>query len=221
MSLTPAMIDAMVAAGATVEVLAAAIKADLADRAEQTATKRNKDAERQRRHRERNAMSRDVTVTECDSVTDPSLSLPPNENNSNPPTHTHPDNTTRARGSDFPRPDWAGVELWADFLANRKAKRLKNTATAYRGFLSDIDRLQTPEWPPPRLLEHATAKGWGAIYQPDELKGSSHGRQAKPASNDEGPRNPYVRAVIASQAARAGNERGDEDRWPEHGAAAF
>src|SRR5690606_32421323 len=61
--------------------------------------RRAKDRERQSRHRNAdNVTSRDITG---DTVTerDPSLSRPPNENNSNPPTHTHPNNKTPARGS--------------------------------------------------------------------------------------------------------------------------
>lgn len=101
------------------------------------------------------------------------LSLSPNENNSNPHTHTPGEIIPRARKGDFPKPDWADGEVWADFLKNRKAKRLQNTATAHKGFLEDIARIATDEWPPGRLLRHAATKGWGAIYEPDEMK---HGR---------------------------------------------
>jgi uncharacterized protein YdaU (DUF1376 family) len=74
---------------------------------------------------------------------------------------------TRARET-FPRPDFAEPQVWTDFLANRKRKRLQNTATAYAGFLRDIERLTDDDWPPGRLLEHAVAKGWGGIYDPRE-----------------------------------------------------
>jgi len=43
----------------------------------------------------------------------------------------------------------------------------------------------------------------------------------RPASNDQAPRNPYVRAVIAGQAARAADERRQPGGWTEHGEAAF
>ena len=48
MSLSAAVIDALVAAGCTVEQLAAAVKADLAQGDAKAADKRAKDAERQR-----------------------------------------------------------------------------------------------------------------------------------------------------------------------------
>jgi len=68
----------------------------------------------------------------------------------------------------FPRPDFADPQVWSDFLINRKAKRMKNTATAYRDFIRSISTEQDENWPPGRLLEHATAKGWGSIHNPDK-----------------------------------------------------
>lgn len=172
MSLTREMIDAMVAAGVTVEVLAAAIKADLAARENQVSAKREKDAERQRRHRERNAVSRHVTVTGCDSVTDPSLSpapfLSPQTPQTNPHPHTHPDKQSRARkGADFPMLDCTDAETWADFLRNRKTKRLPNTASAHRKLETDLAAMSARTgWPPGKLFAACVERGWGAIYDP-------------------------------------------------------
>lgn len=205
MSLSPAIIDAMLAAGCTAEQLAAVVKADMADRESQTAAKRQKDAERQRKHRERNAVSRDVTVTDRDSVTEPALSRPPNENNSNPPTHTHPDNNTRARrGTDFPMLDCTDPATWADFLKNRKAKRLPNTASAHRKLETDLaDISARTGWPPGQVFAACVAKGWGAIYDPrDKTDGKQHSQSTRPAIMDIG------RSVAADlereAAARAG-----------------
>lgn len=71
--MSPETIDAMLAAGVTAEVLAAAWKAEIAKQEQTTQERRNKDAERQRRHRE----SRDVTVTNAMSQDTPSPQLPP------------------------------------------------------------------------------------------------------------------------------------------------
>lgn len=62
--ISAAEIDALVAAGATPEMLAAVVKAGLLEEEAKKTAKRAKDAERQRRHRE----SRNVTVTDCDSA---------------------------------------------------------------------------------------------------------------------------------------------------------
>lgn len=145
-------------------------------------------AERQRRFRESrrandNALRNAVTR---DSVTQPSLSLPPNDNNSNPPTHTHPDMTTRAREADpFPKPDWADPQHWRDLKANRKAKRLPNTATAHAKLLRDIDKLADDEWPPGRLLEAIVARGWAAAYDPRENR--NHGNLNLRTSGQQSP----------------------------------
>lgn len=72
MSLTAAMIDAMVASGCTPEQIAAVVKADMAERELRLASKRAGDAQRQRRHR----MSRNVTVTERDENSIPPLTPP-------------------------------------------------------------------------------------------------------------------------------------------------
>ena len=68
----------------------------------------------------------------------------------------------------FPRPDFADAQVWSDFMANRKRKRLPSTATAYRGFIRSIATEQDENWPPGRLLEHAAASGWGSIHNPDK-----------------------------------------------------
>jgi len=82
---------------------------------------------------------------------------------------------SRAReAGPFPRPDWADPQHWSDLLANRKRKSLPNTATAHKKLIADIHRLTDADWPPGRLLEHAAAKGWAAIYNP---KDDNDGRQ--------------------------------------------
>ncbi len=203
MSLSPAVLDAMLAAGCTAEQIVAVVKADLEAHESQMAEKRQKDAERQRKHRERNAESRDVTVTECDSVTDP-LSRPPNENNSNPPTHTPGDIPRARKGADFPMVDCTDPDTWADFLRNRKAKKLPNTASAHRKLVADLaDISARTGWPPGRVFAACVAKGWGAIYDPrDKTDGKQHSQSTRPAIMDIG------RSVAADlereAAARAG-----------------
>jgi len=76
----PEVLDALLAAGATAEMIVAAVKADLRQEDVKLQEKREKDAARQRKSR----MSRNVTVTprdKCDV-------LPPNEYISNPPSQT-------------------------------------------------------------------------------------------------------------------------------------
>ena len=79
MAIDPSILRAMQAAGATTDIIIAAVEADAAIDAQRLAEKRAKDAERQRKHRARNAPSRDVTVTNGDERD------PPNDIYSNPP----------------------------------------------------------------------------------------------------------------------------------------
>ena len=78
----------------------------------------------------------------------------------------------------FVRPEWADEVVWADFLKNRKAKRLTNTETAYRAFLRDIEKFVDDDWPPGRLLEAIVSRGWGAAYDPrPKFQGSGYGNR--------------------------------------------
>jgi hypothetical protein len=86
-----------------------------------------------------------------------------------------------------PQTLWAcpvGVEAdhWRDLLKNRKTKRLTNSETAYRDLLNDLDRISDDEWPPGRLVKHAAAKGWGAIYDPRKSKNGPNSTIGKSAA---------------------------------------
>ncbi len=108
----------------------------------------------------------------CERISERNAPPPPPRKKVQDATHPSP----RA-GNQFPRPEWADKQVWADFMANRKAKRFPSSATAYAKFLSDLARWQDSEWPPPRLLEHAAGKGWGGIYNPREEDLRGHPRQ--------------------------------------------
>ena len=173
MSLTPAMLDAMVSAGCTSEQIAAVVKASLCEQDARRENKRANNAERQRRYRERhsNADNALEDVTVCDSVTSPPLSLPPNENNSNPPTHTPPDITTRARGADsFPCPPRVDQIDWSALKANRKAKRAALTEGAHRQIVKKLDAWEREGWPPGPIVAFAAERGWTSVFETDEMK---------------------------------------------------
>lgn len=111
---------------------------------------------------------RDAGVTLVAPLSPPPLT-PPNPQISppyNPPTTPELSRVPveRAKADPFPRPEWVDGQVWRDFLANRKRKKLANTATAHKRLMDDIHRHADDDWPPGRLLEAATARGWGAIY---------------------------------------------------------
>lgn len=197
MSLSPAIIDAMVAAGATAEVLAAAMKADLLEREGAMSAKRERDAERQRRHRERNAVSRDVTVTECDSVTEPSLSrpLPSPQTPQLTPTHTHPEYITpRVRAEKLARPEDVSEQVWSDWLVHRKSKKSAVSQTVLSTFRREADRVG---WSLEQAMVESISRDWrgfkadwiGNGKQRCEIRRGStagNGRSALAQAIDEG-----------------------------------
>lgn len=144
----------------------------------------------------------------------PELSSPPNSGSPHPRTPVHPNRKGTVIGKkaspshqaralakpDFPMPDYVDPQAWADFLTNRKRKRMANTPTAHKRMMDDLNRLTAKTGlTAGQLIEYAAARGWGGIYEPDTFNG---GRNDAPA--DE-PRNAALRAGLRAEAAfRAG-----------------
>jgi hypothetical protein len=65
--------------------------------------------------------------------------------------------------------DCTDPKTWGDYLKNRKAKRLPNTASAHRKLETDLAAMAARTgWPPGKVFAACVAKGWGAIYDPRE-----------------------------------------------------
>lgn len=142
------IVDALAASGASVETIAAAVRAAAKLDDERQADKRAKNAERQRRHRSRNVQSRDVTpVTRDERDTPPLLpSSPTPPNPSTPPpspptgarTPAAEDGTGDAPGKVKPRKSKHGridypdqfEMLWDEFPKNPNGSK----ADAYRSW---------------------------------------------------------------------------------------
>jgi hypothetical protein len=143
-------------------------------------------AERKRRQRAKAASRRDVTRD------------PPNDIDILTPREV-----SEAKASS-PQP-WAlpvgvSLQVWTDFLTNRKRKRLPNTPTAWKSFNDDLSRVAIETGiPPPKLIELCTAKGWGAIYDPR-------------SSKNERPANSNHLGLGKTSAAIAGLGNWDDDR---------
>ncbi|GGN49491.1 hypothetical protein GCM10011349_20160 [Novosphingobium indicum] len=231
------LMQAMSDAGAPMEAILIAVRA--IEEAEQRAgmaleeLEAKRTAARDKKRRQR-SMSRDksddvpgpsrdtdgtVPGPSGDCPDQPSLSRPPNENNSNPPTHTHPEcESPRTRKADpFPRPEWADPAVWSDLLKNRKSKRLTNTATAHTKFIRDLMAMVDDEWPPGRLLEAIVARGWGGAYDPRETRNDRQSQQ-QPVSRSAGPRgerpNPCLDMFLAAEQEIRATADSDADWQP-------
>lgn len=112
MTISPAILDAMLAAGCTAEQIVAAVKADAQEQDARAARKREVDAARKRRQRERDssghAESRGHGVTDADGVDTVSPKketspTPPKEKTT--PSTTEPNGSSKTRASRLPA-DW-------------------------------------------------------------------------------------------------------------------
>jgi hypothetical protein len=128
---------------------------------------RSKERVAAHRERKRQERDRDNDSGEAGNA-DVTLQEPPGNA---PETETETD-SSEPKGSS-PRawalPAGVSLQVWTDFLTNRKRKRLPNTPTAWKSFTDDLARVSAQTGiPPPKLIEMCTAKGWGAIYDPRE-----------------------------------------------------
>lgn len=181
-------------------------------------SERRKDAtnaERQARHRAKRKAEKVTRYS--NGVT------PPIEELHTPCSGISPDgenqnDTARGKPNPFPRPEWCPPPLWDDWLEVRKAKRSRNTATAYAAFLADIEKLTNDEWPPGRLLRYAVAQSWAGIYEPKE--GYPSGRHPPRTSIQQTSRgsnpDPLIDMLAAARAARAAEDSAD-DPGDDHG----
>lgn len=191
-------IRAMIELGLTDEqklLLLAAIEKD-------ATPSRSKNAERQRRFRERWKES-DVTPLRNERDVTDNVTASPIEETSFPlpsePNGSSEGIDARAKKPNpFPKPDWAPQQAWTDFLANRRRKGRTNTPSAHKRFLDDIARLSDDEWPPGRLLEHAAAEGWAGIYDPRERRNGRSGTH--PVGRHQSPDGLSTTARAAVQA---------------------
>lgn len=110
------IVDALVEAGATPQMIAAAVRAHAQVEENVKAEKRAKDAERQRHHR----MSREVTVTPCDTRDIPAPLCPPSSSPTPPTTTplyppTHPVVGSASADANDGWPKDCRDQFWADW----------------------------------------------------------------------------------------------------------
>lgn len=164
----PEVLDALLAAGATAEMIVAAVKADAAIEASRLTERRTKDADRQRRHRR----SRRVTVTPCDA--------PLNDNSSNPPSEPEGSKeikVSRKKVLSIQVPEWMPPEAWLAMVAMRKGMRGGSfTDAAAKLLISRIDELRGQGHCPEKLLNKAVLNGWKTVYPAEDTKATKAGK---------------------------------------------
>lgn len=176
MSIIAVAVKHLIAAGVSGDDLVRAIAEMEAEMAPPDT--RSAGARRQQRYRDRIAERNEASqsVTRDASVTPP---LPLDKKTQTQKINPHPEGVciAPARKADpFPMPAGVDPQHWADFLQNRKRKRLPNTATAHEKLIRDLARWSDDEWPPGRILEHAAARGWAGIYDPRQDQDHRNGK---------------------------------------------
>lgn len=198
------ILDAMLAAGATAEVIVAAVKADAAKDESRREARRANNAERQRRYRERHALdNEDNALPDVTERFDPSLDKSPQTPKINPTpgicVGDRPVHALARKAEKFPCPEGCEPDDWRDLLANRRSKRLPMTPAAYRKLQRDLAEQSDEEWPPGRVLAFAAERGWAAIFDPRQSNGTPRNGQ-RPSSGKPEPQNTMLRAAIRAEA---------------------
>lgn len=144
MSLPNSVIDAMVAAGCSVEQLAAAVKAASGDMDARTARKREVDAARKRRQRANNSeshdMSRGQSVTPSDIADDP---LSPKESSPTPPKEItpYPQNPSTPKGVSSPLVETDSIfDAWDEMAGRTGLAKVRVRSPARRAGVSRLIR---------------------------------------------------------------------------------
>lgn len=155
MSVIATAVRHLMAAGVTGDALLSAI-AEMEAQIRNEPKARSAGAIRQERYRRNKASqpSQSVTSDACDAP----LSLPPNENISNPPTHTPGNNIPARKGTGtVAKPDGVTDQVWRDFLAHRKAKRATVTPTVIAGIGREAAKAG---WSMDAALAECVTRGW-------------------------------------------------------------
>lgn len=212
-----ALIREMIEAGATPQVILIAVEAmEARDNAEADRKERAAARKRAQRDRERDSHATVTGRSQDMDGTDPLSPAPllsPHTPQTTPHPHTPVSITPRAReAKPFDAcPDGIEPSHWRDFLANRRAKRLPNTETAYRGVMRKLAELTNDEWPPGRLMQAIVEKGWASIHDPRNEQEFQNGHVRQPGFK---PQYKPSAALALYQSSIEGDEPDSGHDWP-------
>lgn len=228
----PEVLEALLAAGATAEMIVAAVKADAAAdavaREAHDAERRSKATERQRRKRDRDivtpchASSREHDVTERDTP----LPLPSSPQTPQQPTPT-PEKTTRPRKAPLAKPEIDVTEqVWQ--AASKPSRDRSGRPALGKAVLAAIRAGATTEALVASVRDHCRAQGEFAKGV-DRIVSGEHWRDHAAANDAKAADGPVDPAVQARRARRFRDTGVWEPGWgpkpvqpdqPRHGEAA-
>lgn len=144
MTIDAAVLRAMAAAGATVEIIIAAVEADALKDVERREAKREGNAERQRRFK---AKRRGNKGNALPTVTPPIEEIIP-------PVPSNEETTPQAAAK---RPEGVSEQVFSDFVKLRKAQRAPVTPTALAGIASEAEKAG---WTLEAAMSEQVSRGW-------------------------------------------------------------
>lgn len=160
MTISPAVLDAMLAAGCSAEQIVAAVKADLAETEVKREAKRANNAERQQRFRDRRKGKKEARNTNNASNALRGVT-PPIERIHTPQSDFSPDGekqtAARKKRAEPSRPADVSPQVWSDFLAMRRRMRADVSETVISGFRREADRVG---WPLEQAISECVVRNW-------------------------------------------------------------
>lgn len=136
----------------------------------------------------------------CSSRTGPVQELHPNRKE---PSENR--KGTKSKGADAPVvevPDWIPGEVWADFVAHRKAIRKPLTPKAAELAIRTLAQLRATGQSPTAVIEQSIAAGWTGLF---------------PLKTNPGVAHETSRRLSAAERVRANCRRSEERELAEHG----
>lgn len=179
MSLTAAVIDAMVAAGCTAEQLGAAMKASLAEQEAKRESRREGNAARQRKFK---AKRRGNAGNALPSVTPPIEEIIPPVSSDE---ETRP--VRKSKAGTVAKPAGVADPVWRDFTRQRKTPV---SETALDGIEQEARKAG---WSLNAALAEAVARGWQSF--------KAEWVESSPSKPPGGPANDFLDSILGKQAA--------------------
>ena len=176
-----AVLRAMAAAGATVEIIIAAVEADALKDVERREAKRAGNAERQRKFK---ARRRGNGSNALPAVTPPIEEIIP-------PVSSNDETTPQSKLKADAKPADVEPEVWTGFVAQRRASRAAVTTTAIDGIRREATKAG---WTLNDALAEIAARGW---------RGFKAEWVADKPPDRGGGANDYISTMLAKQAINA------------------
>jgi hypothetical protein len=157
---------------------------------------------------ERKSGGNPVEITE---IQDSPLSLSPNENNSNPHTHT-PEHKPRARKGGFVLPDKIPEAEWAAYVEMRQRIRKPMTDHAKGLAVAELFKLAEAGWPPGDVLNHSTMNSYQGLFPPKDRKNDRSPQRGENHRNGSGGKADGFTAALREAGAILGDRGTDDPR---------